>query len=197
MDNNTLERELVIRLLNGDESAFAELYASYKGRLIYFAMKFVKSKQFAEDVFQDAFISVWLNRRFLNPNMPFSAYIYTIVKNRILNLMADMDRENELKKNILSQSIDFDNETEDGILYKDLNSSFEKAIDKLTPRQKQVFEMSRKDMKSHKEIADELHISVLTVQQHISDSIQSIRSYLSKYADTYIDLALLLFCLNL
>lgn len=49
------EHELVIRLIDGDEDAFCELYAAYKNRLLYFAMKFVKSRDFAEDIFQDAF----------------------------------------------------------------------------------------------------------------------------------------------
>ena len=46
------ERELVLRLIDGDEEAFCELYAAYKNRLLYFALKFVKSREFAEDIFQ-------------------------------------------------------------------------------------------------------------------------------------------------
>ena len=61
------ERELVLRLIDGDEDAFCELYAAYKNRLLYFAMKFVKSREFAEDIFQDAFTVVWQSRRFINP----------------------------------------------------------------------------------------------------------------------------------
>jgi RNA polymerase sigma-70 factor (ECF subfamily) len=56
--------------------------------------------------------------------------------------------------------------------------------------------MSRKEMKIHKEIADELHISVYTVQQHIFVSLEIIRSYLSKHTETYIDVVLLLLYLN-
>ncbi|MDD4116542.1 MAG: sigma-70 family RNA polymerase sigma factor, partial [Massilibacteroides sp.] len=92
------EHNLLIGLVNGDESSFCELYALYKGRLIYFAMKFLKSTEFAEDVFQDAFASVWESRRFINPNQPFAPYIYTIIKNRILNLLAGIEKETELKQ---------------------------------------------------------------------------------------------------
>lgn len=53
------EREVVLRLIDGDEEAFCELYAAYKNRLLYFALKFVKSHEFAEDIFQDAFTVVW------------------------------------------------------------------------------------------------------------------------------------------
>lgn len=195
-EDKDFERQLIVRLINNDESAFCELYALYKERLLFFAMKFIKSKEFAEDVFQDAFIAVWQNRRFLNPYMPFAPYIYTIVKNRILNLLAGIDKESELKKVIMSNSIDFDNSTEEIILGSELSKLLEKALSYLTPQQKKVFEMSRKDLMSHKEIAEELNISVYTVQQHISTSLRIIRSFLSKYSGHYADILLLLLCLN-
>ena len=145
------ERRLVADLLEGDESAFCELYALYKDRLMWFSLKFLKSRDMAEDVFQDAFASIWQNRRFLNPNVPFGPYVYTIVKNRILNLLAGLDRELELRDKIRSASLDSTNETEDSVLDTDLNALLDKALETLTPQQKRVFDMSRKDMKSHKD----------------------------------------------
>ena len=105
------ERRLVADLLEGDESAFCELYALYKDRLMWFSLKFLKSRDMAEDVFQDAFTSVWQNRRFLNPDSPFAPYVYTIVKNRILNLLAGIEKEQQLKNIILSGSVDVTNDT--------------------------------------------------------------------------------------
>lgn len=179
------ERRLVADLLEGNEPAFCELYALYKDRLMWFAMKFLKSRDVAEDVYQDAFASIWQNRRFLNPNMPFGPYVYTIVKNRILNLLAGLDREQELRDHILSASLDRTNETEDTVMDSDLNAVLDKALEKLTPQQRRIFDMSRKDMKSHKEIADSLNISIYTVQQHISAALKVIRTFLAKYAGTY------------
>ena len=195
-NNSEQEKILIAGLIQDDESAFGELYALYKNRLMFFAMKFLKSKEFAEDVFQDAFTSVWQNRRFLNPDSPFAPYVYTIVKNRILNLLAGIEKEQQLKNIILSGSVDMTNDTEDKILDDDLNQLLEKALLDLTSQQRRIFDMSRKEMKSHKEIAEELNISVYTVQQHISASLKVIRSYLVKYSGTYADLLVLLFCLN-
>ena len=195
-NNSEQEKILIAGLIQDDESAFCELYALYKNRLMFFAMKFLKSKEFAEDVFQDAFTSVWQNRRFLNPDSPFAPYVYTIVKNRILNLLAGIEKEQQLKNIILSGSVDVTNDTEDKILDDDLNQLLEKALLDLTSQQRRIFDMSRKEMKSHKEIAEELNISVSTVQQHISASLKVIRSYLVKYSGTYADLLVLLFCLN-
>ena len=151
------ERELVLRLIDGDEDAFCELYAAYKNRLLYFAMKFVKSREFAEDIFQDAFTVVWQSRRFINPDASFSSYLYTIVRNRILS----------------------------------------RALEQLTPRQREVFNMSRDLQMSHKEIAEALGVSVNTVQEHISVSLKVIRAYLTKYSGTSADILLILLCLNL
>lgn len=191
------EKKLLQGILRDDEAAFCELYALYKDRLMYFAMRYVKSKEFAEDVFQDAFASVWQNRRFLNPNLPFGPYIYTIIKNRILNLLAGIHKESELKKAILSHALEVTNETENTILDADFGQLLSKAFEQLTPQQKRIFQLSRNEMKSHKEIAEELGLSVYTVQQHISAALKIIRAYLKKYADTYADVLLLLVCLNL
>ena len=99
------EREIVLRLIDGDEDAFCELYATYKNRLLYFAMRFVKSRDFAEDIFQDAFTVIWQGRRFIDPNASFSSYLYTIMRNRILNQIRNMEKEDTLKESILSQAI--------------------------------------------------------------------------------------------
>lgn len=190
------EHELVIRLISGDEDAFCELYAAYKNRLLFFAMKFVKSRDFAEDIFQDAFTIIWQSRRFINPDASFSSYLYTIVRNRILNQIRDLDKEDTLKEHILAQAIDYTDDTKEKILANDLREIINKALEKLTPRQREIFEMSREAQMSHKEIADALGISVNTVQEHISISLRTIRTFLSKYSDTYADLLLILICLN-
>ena len=185
------EREVVLRLIDGDEEAFCELYAAYKNRLLYFALKFVKSHEFAEDIFQDAFTVVWQTRRFINPEASFSSYLYTIVRNRILNQLRDMANEDQLKEQILS------NETNNHILLNDLKEIIARALEQLTPRQREVFKMSRELQMSHKEIAEALGVSVHTVQEHISLSLKVIRSYLTKYSSTSADVLLILLCLNL
>ena len=190
------EREVVLRLIDGDEEAFCELYAAHKNRLLYFALKFVKSHEFAEDIFQDAFTVVWQTRRFINPEASFSSYLYT-VRNRILNQLRDMANEDQLKEQILSQAIDSANETNNHILLNDLKEIIARALEQLTPRQREVFKMSRELQMSHKEIAEALGVSVHTVQEHISLSLKVIRSYLTKYSSTSADVLLILLCLNL
>lgn len=196
-DNFSEERSLILRLIGGDEDAFCELYATYKKRLIYFAMRFLKSREYAEDVFQDAFTVVWQSRRFINPDASFSSYLYTIMRNRILNQLRNAANEEKLKESILSQALDYTEDTKREVMLNDLKSLISHALQQLTPRQREIFEMSREAQLSHKEIADKLGISVNTVQEHISISLKLIRTYLIKYSGSeYVDLLLLLICLN-
>ena len=197
VDNFSEERSLILRLIGGDEDAFCELYATYKNRLIYFAMRFLKSREYAEDVFQDAFTVVWQSRRFINPDASFSSYLYTIMRNRILNQLRNAANEEKLKESILSQALDYTEDTKREVMLNDLKSLISHALQQLTPRQREIFEMSREAQLSHKEIADKLGISINTVQEHISTSLKLIRTYLIKYSGSeYVDLLLLLICLN-
>ena len=189
-DNFSEERSLILRLIEGDEDAFCELYATYKNRLIYFAMRFLKSREYAEDVFQDAFTVVWQSRRFINPDA-------SIMRNRILNQLRNAANEEKLKESILSQALDYTEDTKCEVMLNDLKFLISHALQQLTPRQREIFEMSREAQLSHKEIADKLGISVNTVQEHISTSLKLIRTYLIKYSGSeYVDLLLLLTCLN-
>lgn len=191
------ERSLVLRLIDGDEDAFCELYASYKNRLIYFAMRFLKSREYAEDVFQDAFTVIWQGRRFINPDTSFSSYLYTIVRNRVLNQLHDLDNQDKLKEQILAQAVDYTEDTKHRIMADDLRHLIACAMQQLTVRQREVFRMSREEQMSHQEIADALGISINTVQEHISTSLRVLRVYLEKHKVLGADLILLLICLNL
>ena len=181
----------------GEEDAFCELYAAYKNRLIYFAMRFLKSREYAEDIFQDAFTIVWQGRRFINPDALFSAYLYTIVRNRILNQLRDLSYQDKLREQILSQAVNYTNETRDEIIANDLRQFISCALQQLTPRQREIFEMSREQQMSHREIAEVLGISVNTVQESISISLKTLRAYLEKNSIVGSDLILILICLNL
>ena len=195
-DASTQEHELVLRLISGDEDAFCMLYSQYRERLLYFSLRFLKSDEYAEDVLQDVFTNIWVGRKLINPEIPFSAYLFTIVKNRVLNQIRDLAKQNQLREQILEQSVDYNEVTQDSILTDDLRSVIQKAFVSMTPRQKEVFRLSREGQLSYKEIAEKLDISVNTVHEHIAASLHIIRNYLIKYAGANIEIVLLLFCLN-
>lgn len=193
----TNDSDLVVRLINNDQEAFCELYAKYKERLLYFTMKFVKSREFAEDIYQDAFTNIWQSRRFLDPECTFSSYLHTIVKNRILNILRDIENDRKFKSYILANAIDYNDATNQHVQTNELEVILDKALNQLTPRQRQVFEMSRNEQMAHKEIAEILGISVFTVQEHISIALKSIKHYLKEYPDYMVGLLMILNSMNI
>ena len=193
----TNDSDLVVRLINNDQEAFCELYAKYKERLLYFTMKFVKSREFAEDIYQDAFTNIWQSRRFLDPECTFSSYLHTIVKNRILNILRDIENDRKFKSYILANAIDYNDATNQHVQTNELEVILDKALNQLTPRQRQVFEMSRNEQMAHKEIAEILGISVFTVQEHISIALKSIKHYLKEYPDYMVGLLMILNSINI
>ena len=159
-------------------------------------MRFLKSREYAEDIFQDAFTVIWQGRRFINPDTSFSSYLYTIVRNRIFNQLRNLENHEKLREHILSQAVDYTNETHDEVLASDLKQLIDKAFELLTPRQREIFKMSREQHLSHREIAEALGITVNTVQESISTSLRTLRTYLVKHSVLDVDLILLLLCLN-
>lgn len=190
------QRQLILRLVNDDEDAFCEIYALYKDRLMYFFLKFVKIREIAEDICQDVFIALWQNRHFINPDTSFSSFLYTIARNRILYHLRSSRSDEKLRNDILAHAIDYHNDTIDIVSANELNHIISLAFDKLTDRQREVFEMSRNKGMSHKEIAAHLKISIPTVQKHISLSLKVIHTIIKKHYGNYSSILLLLVCLN-
>lgn len=187
------ERTLVQRLVQGDEEAFCELYAAYKNRLLYFAMRFLKSREYAEDVFQDAFAVVWQARRFLNPDASFAGYLYTIMKHRVLNELHKQAGEAGVREQLLQQAEAYCETADSGLHSAELRSLIAEALGRLTPRQREIFELSREAHLSHRQIAEQLNISVNTVHESISTSLRTLRAYLSRYCGSGTELLLCCF----
>lgn len=100
---------------------------------------------------EDTFAVVWQGRRFINPDASFSAYLYTIVRNRILNQLRDLSNQNKLREQILSQAVNYTNETKDEIIANDLRLFISRALQQLALRQREIFQMSWEWQMSHRE----------------------------------------------
>lgn len=187
------EHELVVRMIDGDESAFSALYVAYRDRLRFYSLRFLKSQEYADDILQDVFSSIWVGRHLINPDMPFSSYIYTVLRNCVFNHIQKLEKQDLLREHLLIHAMDSVDNTQDEVLSNDLKSVIEKAYNTLSPRQKEVFLLSREGCLSYKEIAEQLNISVNTVHDYLSSSLHIIRQFLLKYSGIEIGLFLLLY----
>ena len=175
------DKELVEKLMSGSTLAFEELYAKYKDRLLFFCNRFLKNNTYSEDLIQDVFIQIWENRHDLNPDMSFSGYIHTSIRNRILNIFRQSDVHDKYFKHIIDKLQD--GEIEDVVADMDYAWLLENALETLSPKQKEVFQLSRINGLKYREISEILNISIPTVQEHASIALKKLREYIALHAD--------------
>lgn len=171
------ERELDILLSQvkqGNQRAFEKLFDLYADRVFSFAQKLVKRKEIAEEIVQDVFLTLWKNHEQLDVSSNFTSYLFTITKNKSLNSIRKQVNINRLKAEAPKKSATTQN-PEKQLIHKELKQEIQRAIEQLPPRQKQAFYLSRTEGKSYKEISEELEISVQTVKNQISSSLQFLR----------------------
>ncbi|WP_417359491.1 RNA polymerase sigma factor [Galbibacter sp.] len=182
MTENT-EQFLVLRLQKGSEGAFRKLFDRYRKDIYAYSLSILKSKHQAEEVVQDVFLKVWLNHENLDPSLSFKSYIFTIARNLAFNVLAKAANDVKLKERIFYKNQIGSNMADTQLLEEDYEKLKNRAIDELSPRCKQVFQMSRNDGKSYEQIAKELGISTNTVKNQMSTALASIKEFLSLNGD--------------
>jgi len=167
--------ELLGLVRNDSMEAFEELYNRYWKSLYSFAYKRVRSKEISEEIVQDFLANLWAGRKTLVIKTSFEGYIYTAVRNLVFNYIAKETRRKAYSHFVQLFKMDTDNSTEETINTRDLQQNIEKGLNNLPEKCRSVFELSRRENKSNKEIALELGISEKTVESHLTKAIKRLR----------------------
>lgn len=185
---NTETDYLWSRIIKDDEKAFIVLFREMYPFLRNFANKIIGNILDAEEVVQDTFVNIWLNRNKISIQSSIKSYLYQTVHNLSINRIEKLNRNKNLPNQIVSVdqwkqihnlfTIDNDfiavfeaKETEDDIL---------KAIDKLPDNCREIFLLSRYEDMSYEEIASRLGLSKSTIRVQIFRALEHLRNYLKK-----------------
>ncbi len=157
----------------GDQLAFAQVYERY-WRIIYgHVYKMLLDEEEAKDVIQEVFSEIWIKREQQYSNL--AGYLYVSARHKVINLI----RKNKFHSAYLDALGSFASEcstaTIERLNEKDLAAAIEREIQALPPRMKEIFELSRKENLSYKEIAGRLGISDKTVKKQMHKSLQQFR----------------------
>jgi len=173
--------ELAYLVKSGDQRAFTIIYNRYWFLLYGHILKMLKDEEDAKDILQDVFSGLWLYPAKIPCVANFAGYLYTIARHKVLNAL----RKNKYRTHCLESLAEFVNGASDETLQyidsRDLMAAIEKEIAALPPRMRQVFEMSRKENLSHKEIGRLLGTSDETVKKQIHKSLKFIRYNLKEF----------------
>jgi RNA polymerase sigma-70 factor (family 1) len=175
IDLNSSDNTLVIRIRDDNKEAFKFLYNRYHRKLYYFSLKYLRNTEDAAELVQSVFISIWEHRKSLDERMAVKSYIYRSAVNYIYNYMKKRAIHTRFIESELQKDEVLSNQTLDQVLLHDLEKSIDLIVEKLPPRQQKIFRLSRFDGLSHEIIAQQLNLSVRTVENQIHRALSIIK----------------------
>ena len=160
-------------------SAFDGIYKKYSRRLYGFVFRYVKQQSDTEEIVQEVFIKIWKSRDKIDVYSSFESFLFTIAHNATVHQLKKRATEQKYVEHVKSlQSIEETYELTDEIHYNELKHKLQGLLDELSPRQKEIFQLSREEGLSHKEIAEKLGISTNTVKNHLVTTLSFLKSKL-------------------
>ena len=169
------ERHLIELLKEGDPISFEILFQQYYVRFHNFVRNLIKDTQAAEDIVQNVFMKVWINRAQLRPDQSIHNWIYVLTKHEVLNHIRDRKVYLQVEKILIPDSSQF-SAVEDMLQIRELDSRVREFIASMPEQRRRVFMMSRYRGLGNKEIAQMLGLSVRTVDRHINLALTSLRT---------------------
>ena len=163
--------------------AFTILYNTYSEQAYRLAFKYLCNKELAEDAVQNLFMKVWTKRASLDENRPLNHFLFTILKNDLLNILRDSKNNIFVLDDCLEllERIDGDNQDNDDIDKEQLEL-IRRAVDQLSPQRKKIFSLKVSGKYTNQEIADKLHLSVNTIKFQYSQSLKQIKEFIRQCA---------------
>jgi RNA polymerase sigma-70 factor (ECF subfamily) len=157
----------LISLKQADQKVLGKLYEIYYERLCVFLLNYCQDRALVEDIVQDVFISIWTNRKKLDINITIKNYLYRSAYNKLIDNYRKQKTNNKLLSSyyytatMMAIDVDTDYKNE---LFKKLDE----CIKELPSRCKQIFCSAKLENLKYKEIAEQLNISLKTVEGHIT-----------------------------
>ncbi|MVZ61065.1 RNA polymerase sigma-70 factor [Sphingobacterium humi] len=174
------DADLLVILKNDNEQAYEAIYKRYHSLLFIYAHKKLLDKKEAEDVVQDVLLKLWHNRQQLDERMSLPAYLYTAVRNKAFDIFAHQ----QVSEKYLASLADFNPavaNTDYLLRENQLKELIQREIDALPVRMREIFQLSRRDKLSNKEIAAYLDLSPHTVDTQIKRALRLLKKRLGYY----------------
>jgi RNA polymerase sigma-70 factor (family 1) len=181
------------QVADGDTHAFTELFHFYNARLFPYVRRLTKSEVIAEEIVQEVFLRLWVNREKVAAMERPGAWLFVVASNLSLthlrnavNLAVKHTGASRQADSTVSDTL---RQELDG---REMAAIVEAAVRLLPPKRQQIFRLSRQEGLTHQEIAEKLSISPHTVKDHLVLALKSIREYIRRQTGSSVGVILLL-----
>lgn len=172
---------LIDRVRKNDSLAFSILFTRYYADLVRFSSSITHEQAAAEEIVQELFVRFWEERRTIGPIHSLKSYFLRSVHNRSVDWLRHQGIKNSYAAMMLEHPLALQNDTENYLLYSELESEIETALEKVPEECAVVFRKSRFEALRYEEIAEMMGISVRTVENRVSKTLQFLRIQLRDF----------------
>lgn len=175
--------KLFTAIAAGHEPSFTMLYEQYYSLVFSSALQYCKVRSMAEDIAQQVFFTVWEKRHSLATIENGESWLWTVARNQTMNILRKEASRRSYITHIKERFDHEDNSPLQELLNKQKGERIEQLINTLTPRQQQVYKLSRNNGMTYAEIAKTLELSTDTVKEHMANALKTLRKKLLQYKD--------------
>ena len=173
--------KLLKQIKSGNKNAINELYQLYSNRLYRFAFGYLKSDEDTRDIIQEVFIRLWSRRKELDDQTNLEAILFTIAKNVIITTFRKKITEKEYLEHLKFLVVKNNSDTEEQVDFNLLSEKVKHLVNQLPKQRKRIFILSKEKGYTNKAIAEELKISVKTVEDHMTKARKFLKENLKEY----------------
>ena len=177
---HTDERELLVRMRQGDQHAFEQVHNQYAKLLAYKLTKLIKIPEVVQELHQDVFMRLWDARGHIQEDTHLKAYLYTIARNLVIDFYRKVAKQKELEQQ-LAQHVNLSYDHIEPLLSsKETEAVLDQLIGMLPPQRQKIFRMIKQEGKTYEETSLQLGLSINTVKDHMRKSMDFLKGQLSR-----------------
>ncbi len=180
------KKNLTSLIAQGNSKAFESFYRLEYKKAVFYTNQYLHNYEMSEDLVQDAFVAIWTNRESLDPEYPVQPYLYSVIRNKAINLLKRLTVDSKVKDEILRREYQaslgaLSDHSAEVVVLSQLNDQIAKAFSELPAKFSDSFVDSRINGLTYKEIADKEGISVKVVEYHITQALKFFREKLKDF----------------
>ena len=171
--NNGIDTKTLEALRDGDHKAFKAIFVEYFNKTKAFINGYIKSDTDAEELAEDLFVNLWVNRHSIDTSKSFNSYLHTIARNSAINFLKHKQVQDKYVNEMPAWESHYS--SEEDYIAKELGLLVEDIVGKMPEQRKQIYLLSRNEGLNNGEIAERLNTTKRNVESQLSLALKEIR----------------------
>ncbi|MCD8041636.1 MAG: RNA polymerase sigma-70 factor [Tannerellaceae bacterium] len=171
--NNRIDIAVLEALRTGNHKAFEEVFNAYYNKTKAFIFGYIKSEGDAEELTENLFVNLWINRQSIDTSKTFTSYLHTIARNAAIDFLRHKYIHDTYRAQLPDETYSATSEEE--LIAKELGLLIDEVIEKMPQQRKKIYLLSRNEGLSNTEIAEQLNTTKRNVESQLSLALKEIR----------------------